>query len=195
MPWYLIDNIARDSLMLRIPGVDPQRLTTAGLSLGGWQAFWTGALDTRVSRVAMAGILLPLELMESSVKNHSCQEIPGLSVAFLNPWLDLKSRYQIGEVPASSMLLTSPDISALVFPRTLISTAGHGGMIGGLWFPGDPAYSSINGMAPAVSDMALRFGGSFTYKPFIGVHEWYLPLDPSLAASPVPRLPPLARSG
>jgi dienelactone hydrolase len=130
MQRYILDNVIRVSMLSDMDGVDPQKLATTGLSMGGWQALWTAAVDTRIHRTAVAGIYESLSNMESAGRplvpndptNDSDQEIPSLTTGFLKD-NNSASNYRID--PAL-MLIGTPDIAALVFEHSaLLSTWGH----------------------------------------------------------------------
>ena len=192
MQRYLLDNIVRVSLLETVPGVDRRRMFTAGLSLGGWQALWTAALDLRVSRVVAAGIFKRLDKMEWQSAGDLCQTIPALSTAFLNP----------GSLPGSitpkSMLITTPDVAGLLFGHAaLLSTwyhqdAGHE----------DHGYAQVGNTLSDTRQIALDTGGTYLSeiaprlvdRSVPDGHEFYnyLPkpgsghveLDPNLGAVP-----------
>lgn len=118
---YLLDNIVRVSILRQIPGVDWNRISTAGLSLGGYQALWTAALDPRVQRAAIAGIFEPMDKMEtrsSDHGNHSCQEVPSISTDYLR---DTNKTV----ISRQSLLIGTEDIAALIFSQgALLETWG-----------------------------------------------------------------------
>jgi hypothetical protein len=197
---YMLDQLVRVSLLETIPGVDSLRIYTAGLSLGGWQALWTAALDPRIKRVAVAGIFEALNRMESSEFNDADQEIPALSTEFWHG--------QIEAVSDSSMLIRTPDLAALVMGHAaLLSMWGYhdGGNLPNLIpntrenhycgpFSGSPC---IPKPLPAnfatlgeTIQMAARIGGPYTSEVTQGTLGWdheffnYLPRAFSTGAHP-----------
>ena len=59
-----------------LPEVDPARIGTAGLSLGGEMAMWLGAMDTRIAAEVSSGFLTVMDQME---ENHCmCWKFEGL---------------------------------------------------------------------------------------------------------------------
>ncbi len=100
---YLVDNVQSISLLLATPKVNRERVANAGLSLGGFQALWLGALDTRLNTTIVAGQLLSLFCQNNPAVHHACQTVPGLSLNIDQPWL--------------STLIDTEDLAALIAPR------------------------------------------------------------------------------
>lgn len=151
MQRYLLDNIVRVSLLETVPGVDRRRIYTAGLSLGGWQALWTAALDPRVSKVVSAGIFKRLDKMEWQCESDDasdcdlCQTIPSLSTAFVNP----------DSVPGAigrSMLIGTPDVAGLLF--------GHAALLS-TWSPRDDGYPQVGSTLTDTRQVAIETGGTY----------------------------------
>ena len=192
MQRYVLDNIVRVSLLETVPGVDRRRIYTAGLSLGGWQALWTAALDPRVSRVVSAGIFKRLDKMEWQNPDDLCQTIPALSTAFLNP-------DSLPDAITKSMLITTPDVAGLLL--------GHAALLS-TWYPHDSGYGQVGTTLTDTTQIAIDTGGTYISEiaprllepnvgPFLGIpdgHEFYnyLPkpgtgaveIDPNLGAVP-----------
>jgi hypothetical protein len=174
MPWFILDNIVRVSLLYDVPGVNPSEIGTAGLSLGGYQALWTAALDPRVSRTAVGGIYQMMSSMQSRTINNVDQEIPALSTDFIN---------DTGKSTISPLsdLLNTADLAALIFPHALLST----------WGVDDPGITSAGlvDTDTATSQILHVDPGTFIDVEFPKIrhaHEWSNAIaDPFLvAASP-----------
>lgn len=146
MQRYVLDNIVRVSLLETVPGVDRRRIYTAGLSLGGWQALWTAALDPRVSRVVSAGIFKRLDKMEWQSPNDLCQTVPALSTAFVAP------SSLPGSITPNSMLITTPDLAGLLF--------GHAALLS-TWSPRDDEYSQVGSTLTDTTQIAIDTGGTY----------------------------------
>jgi hypothetical protein len=151
MQRYVLDNMVRVSLIETVPGVDRTRISTAGLSLGGWQALWTAALDTRVSRVVAAGIFKRLDKMEWQSANDLCQTVPALSTAFLNP------SSLPGSITPASMLITTPDLAGLLF--------GHAALLS-TWYHRDAhheddGFPQVGGTLTDTTRVAAETGGTY----------------------------------
>jgi cephalosporin-C deacetylase-like acetyl esterase len=120
---YILDNMARISLLLARSDVDPARIFTAGLSLGSYQAMWTAALDDRVAKVVAGDLFLDLHCLDSSRVNHECQTIPSISRDYEGSPNDHNKTVSQG-----SMLIDTADLAALIAPRPLLvvwGTADH----------------------------------------------------------------------
>lgn len=151
MQRYVIDNMVRVSLLETIPGGDWGRVYTAGLSLGGWQALWTAALDRRVSRVVAAGIFKRLDKMEWQSADDLCQTIPALSTAFL-AYGSLPSLLIPQLITQQSMLITTPDIAALIF--------GHAALLS-TWNMKDSGWSQVGDTLTDTTRAATETGGTY----------------------------------
>jgi hypothetical protein len=139
------------SLLQTIPGVDWGRIYTAGLSLGGWQALWTAALDRRVSRVVAAGIFKRLDKMEWQSADDLCQTIPALSTAFL-AYGSLPSLLIPQLITQRSMLVTTPDIAALIF--------GHAALLS-TWNMKDSGWGQVGNTLTDTTQAATETGGTY----------------------------------
>jgi hypothetical protein len=94
-PAYALENIYNLGIALRATWrgyrADPTRVFAAGLSLGGWQAIWAGALDPRITGVIAGGSFLQVWQTNEACDSHlffcssphgasdRCQVVPGLS--------------------------------------------------------------------------------------------------------------------
>ena len=151
MQRYVLDNIVRVSLVETVPGVDRRRIYTAGLSLGGWQALWTAALDPRVSRAVSAGIFKRLDKMEwqcdsdEALECDLCQTVPALSTAFLNP-------DSLPDAITKSMLISTPDVAGLLF--------GHAALLS-TWYPHDSGYHQVGNTLNDTTQIAIDTGGTY----------------------------------
>jgi hypothetical protein len=189
MQRYVLDNIVRVSLLETVPGVDRRRIYTAGLSLGGWQALWTAALDPRISRVVVAGIYERLDRMEP----QHCQMIPALSTAFL------KSLRDPGPITPQSMLITTPDVAGLLFGHAaLLSTWYHvdaqhedheypnvgSTLTDTMQTALDTGGTYISEIAPRLLEKSIPFDHEFySYLPAPG-SRWPVKTDPNMGAVP-----------
>jgi pimeloyl-ACP methyl ester carboxylesterase len=151
MQRYVLDNMVRVSLLETIPGVDWGRIYTAGLSLGGWQALWTAALDRRVSRVVAAGIFKRLDKMVWQSADDLCQTIPALSTAFL-AYGSLPSLLIPQLITQQSMLITTPDIAALIF--------GHAALLS-TWSMKDSGWGQVGDTLTDTTQVAAETGGTY----------------------------------
>jgi len=86
-----------------LPGVDAQRLSVTGLSMGGELATWVGALDPRVAATVAAGFSPDLGVLQHKPDNHPC-------------W-----RWQRGDLRE---YVDISDIEALIAPRRLVVETG-----------------------------------------------------------------------
>ena len=151
MQRYILDNIVRVSLLRTIPGVDWGRIYTAGLSLGGWQALWTAALDRRVSRVVAAGIFKRLDKMEWQSADDLCQTIPALSTAFLAEH-SIPSFAFPAFITQQSMLITTSDVAALIF--------GHAALLS-TWNMKDSGWGQVGDTLTDTTQAAAETGGTY----------------------------------
>ncbi len=151
MQRYILDNMVRVSLLRTIPGVDWGRIYTAGLSLGGWQALWTAALDRRVSRVVAAGIFKRLDKMEWQSADDLCQTIPALSTAFLAEH-SIPSFLFPPFITQQSMLITTPDVAALIF--------GHAALLS-TWNMHDSGWGQVGNTLTDTTHAAAETGGVY----------------------------------
>lgn len=105
--FYIGDNRMNVSQMLSIPGVDPNQTAVVGLSLGGFQSLWLGALDERIRKVVVAGIFLAQDCINNPNRHHGCQTVPAI-----------KNRVD------GTPLIDTEDLAALIAPRSLLITWG-----------------------------------------------------------------------
>jgi len=188
-PSYALENIYNLSLALRetfvrppapqFPGypvysADRSRVYVGGLSLGGWQATWAGALDPRiVSGVIAAGSFLKYWQTNETCDGYApgfcpnpnpasdrCQVVPGLSNS---------SGGAYGS--ASSIIFDSPDFAALAAPAHYLIT----------WGKSDDNFNqsyqtaATNEAQSVYNNLHLVDASgtsSLWYREFTGGHEW-----------------------
>lgn len=109
--YYIGDNLMNVSQLLSIPGADPSRTAVVGLSLGGFQSLWLGALDERIRKVVVAGIFLAQDCINNPNRHHGCQTVPAI-----------KNRED------GTPLIDTEDLAALIAPRSLLITWGTSDM-------------------------------------------------------------------
>jgi dienelactone hydrolase len=126
---YLLDNLVRVSLLEKFPGVDKRRIESAGLSLGGYQAMWLSALDTRISRTLIAGIFLAFDCLDSPARHCYCQTVPAISRDFeaisASSAVERDSLFRTLTVRKESLLIDAADLAALIAPRPLRAIWGQ----------------------------------------------------------------------
>jgi hypothetical protein len=76
--WELVRCV---DLATSLPGIDPERIGVAGLSLGGQMSMWLAAIDTRVSAAVVAGAVTTVEHLRVS-GSCPCWEVPGFAGRF-----------------------------------------------------------------------------------------------------------------
>ncbi len=74
------DAIRQVDYLLTRDDVDPNRIGTAGLSLGGATAGWVAALDPRVKLAVIAGYLNTFKSSFIALKHCPCDYIPGMGL-------------------------------------------------------------------------------------------------------------------
>ena len=65
------------ALLRNTPGVDPERIGMAGLSVGSFITLVTSVVETDVRATVLSNLFLPFEILFTE-KHHSCQHLHGL---------------------------------------------------------------------------------------------------------------------
>jgi hypothetical protein len=168
-PGYVLDNIYNLGIALRATWrgyrADPTRVFAAGLSMGGWQAIWAGALDPRITGVIAGGSFLQVwqtnqdcdsPLLPCTSPNGAsdrCQVVPGLSG-------DSTGDY------SKRVLFDVADMAALAAPARYLVTWGTRDENFGKSYQVEATRS-----AQAVY-AALGIPDRFREVRFSGAHEW-----------------------
>lgn len=112
---------------------------------------WTAALDRRVSRVVAAGIFKRLDKMEWQSADDLCQTIPALSTAFLAEH-SIPSFLFPPFITQQSMLITTPDVAALIF--------GHAALLS-TWNMHDSGWGQVGNTLTDTTHAAAETGGVY----------------------------------
>jgi dienelactone hydrolase len=139
---------ALDHVLAR-PDVNPQRVTVAGLSMGGEVSDWVGAMDVRVAATIASGN--PPDLAVMSVRpNHAC-------------W-----RWQRAEIRE---YVDPGDLHALVAPRTLVRETGHSD---DCYSTAQPPFGSAKQVVRRAQPAFDALGGTFLHYLHGGAHEFHV---------------------
>jgi dienelactone hydrolase len=167
-PKYILDNLLHMTVLLGQNGADPSQTFVVGLSLGGYQALWTAALDERVTGGALsAGHFFSMSCYGQEADN--CQPVPSLTYLF-------NSSHN-----ADDMLIDEGDLAGLVAPTPLFATWGDQDHL--------TTHACINRATQQASAIYDRIGHSaqFTVRTFAGMAHAF---DDATAAELVFGRPP-----
>jgi hypothetical protein len=98
---YMLDDMTSVSVLVAAGHVNPSRLFSYGLSLGGWQAMWLGATDERIKGSVIAGIFLANACLNDPGHHHYCQTVPAL-------WSRLSQGVSLFDTPDLARLIGGP---------------------------------------------------------------------------------------
>jgi hypothetical protein len=159
----VLDAMRGVSVLKGVPGVDQTKISAAGIDVGGFQAMWLAALDTRISRVIAGGTFLGFGCLNKpnppfSPGNHGCQVIPALSRNRAQPWNDL--------------VFDAEDMAALIAPRPFFA----------MWGTQDQRFGGEIGFW-ANCKQAAAAGAGFAYEK-LGVRSNFSELAPTADMGP-----------